>query len=71
MSNASRKRQLLALARSGGSAAVDVHPAGPADCSACAAMAPGRACLSHTCPDCGSIVHAETNERGELKHRCP
>lgn len=55
-------------------APVDVHPAAPADCSRCRPLGqpiPGFACLSHTCPDCGSIVHNEVNAAGELIHRCP
>ena len=51
---------------------VDVHTEGPADCRACDPFRGGPVgCLSHTCPDCGSIVHAELNAQGELTHRCP
>lgn len=52
----------------------DIHDTAPTDCPRCVpafAMARPFACLSHTCPDCGSIVHALTNDRRELIHACP
>lgn len=52
----------------------DVHDAAPTDCTSCqplGAPIPGFACLSHTCPDCGHIVHAILNDRNELIHDCP
>ena len=51
--------------------AVDVQIVHPAGCVACADFAPDRACLSHTCPDCGSVVWGEKNAAGELIHECP
>ena len=51
--------------------ATDVHDAHPTDCRACTVAGPTFACLSHTCPDCGSIVHATLNDRNELIHNCP
>jgi hypothetical protein len=49
---------------------MDVHAIHPG-CSMCRAYPPGRACLEHTCPDCGSIVWNERNAAGELVHVCP
>lgn len=62
----------------------DVHDHAPTDCPRCnRAPIPGTAdspypagtrpfaCLSHTCPDCGSIVHNLVNDRRELIHDCP
>jgi hypothetical protein len=52
----------------------DVHDAAPTDCPSCVPVFPMArpfACLSHTCPDCGSITHALLNDRGELVHDCP
>lgn len=48
----------------------DVHERHPEDCRACALHAPDKACLEHTCPDCGSITYGEKNDRGELWHIC-
>lgn len=53
------------------SATNDIHDTHPADCRACAAFPANRACLSHTCPDCGFITHALLNDRNELIHDCP
>lgn len=47
----------------------DVHNVAPTDCPICAMTV--FACLSHTCPDCGSITHALVNDRQELIHTCP
>lgn len=50
---------------------VDVHGYHPTDCHACSIHPINRACLSHTCPDCGSITWGERNDLGELTHFCP
>lgn len=48
----------------------DIHFTHPTDCPVCE-VGPSRfACLSHTCPDCGAIVHALKNSAGELIHDC-
>lgn len=50
----------------------DVHDAVPTDCPACVPHRGGPVgCLSHTCPDCGSITHSLLNDRNELIHDCP
>lgn len=48
----------------------DNHDAHPTDCPRCAIFPAHLACLSHTCPDCGGIVHGETNAAGEQIHEC-
>ena len=50
---------------------VDDHPFHPAGCLSCAELPMDRACLAHTCPDCGAIVWGTLGpETGELVHRC-
>ncbi len=51
--------------------AIDVHDFHPSGCGACADFPLDQACLSHTCPDCGSISWNEHNAAGELVHLCP
>jgi hypothetical protein len=50
--------------------ATDCHITHPLDCPTCDWFPAGRACLSHTCPDCGCITWAEKVD-GELVHECP
>ena len=50
--------------------AVDVHVVHPVDCPGCAGLPMDRACLEHTCPDCGAITWGERNAAGELVHEC-
>jgi predicted RNA-binding Zn-ribbon protein involved in translation (DUF1610 family) len=50
---------------------VDVHSVHPPWCVTCELLhARDKACLEHTCPDCGAICWNKKNAFGELVHRC-